>query len=890
LTVLGRLLGYYRIDQQLGTGGMGVVYRASDLKLGREVALKMLPEDCASDPEKLARLEREARVLASLNHTNIAAIHGVEHHEEVCFLVLELVPGETLEDRLRSGRMPVQEALDVCRQIAAGVEAAHEKGVIHRDLKPANVKITPGGTVKVLDFGLAKNTAAQAPAADLSQSPTLTADLTRAGTILGTAPYMSPEQVRGKPLDKRTDIWSFGCVLYEALTGRRAFRGETVSDYMAGILEREPDWSALPAATPPNVVRLMRRCLQKDARMRLRDIGDAHLELQAPEAIPTVAARPWWWAVAVAAVIGVLLGIGAMSLRHVSATVTRVVKFSLSFAANEFIPPSNAAWVAFSPDGSQVAYTTVSVENGVTTTHLYTRALQDPEPKAVEGGRGTVPFFSPDGKWLAFYHPPSQSLKKVALSGGAPIEICHLDTGMSGGVWGADGAIVFAYISLYRVPASGGVPVPLLEPDEKAGERFLRHPRFLPDGKTILYTASVADTESYDDARIFAYSLATKQKKLLIQGGTSPQYAPSGHLVYARNGKLLAVPFDARKLEVTGDPFPVMEGVFMSITTGMASYAISRDGDLMYSPGGIEGGQRTPLWVDRNGIAKALPVPPRSYLHPRLSPDERRLAIEIEGPSHDLYTYDLERGTLTKISFDGASHWPTWTPKGDRLTFRSWKTGKMTMWWMNADRSGTAELLANLAENVSPESWSPDGRWLAFTQMETPVKMDVYVMEVSDHKPRAVTSQNRFANGSPKFSPDGNWLAFCSNESGRPEVYVVAHPGPGPKIQISTDGGKDPVWRRKGGEIYYRNDDRMMAVSVAGGQRLTLSKPRQLWEGHYLAGLASSCGMPGVGSANYDVTADGERFLMIKDERQDVAGQRLHVVLNWSAELASARR
>lgn len=393
----------------------------------------------------------------------------------------------------------------------------------------------------------------------------------------------------------------------------------------------------------------------------------------------------------------------------------------------------------------------------------------------------------------------------------------------------------------------------------------------------------MADNYSYDDAEIGVLSLETGEKRILVEGGSSARYAPSGHLIYARGGKLLAVPFDPDQLRVMGEPFPVADGVFMSANTGMAAYSISTGGRLVYAAGPVELGARVPVWVDRQGRSTPLSLPPRSYLHPRLSHDGRQLAIEVEGASHDIFTYDFARGALTKMSLDGASHWPLWTPNGSRLTFRSWKTGTMTMWSMPADRSGAPELLTSIGSMQSPESWSPDGRTLAFTQMDDPESgSDIYVLRIEgDQKPQALV-RTKFSEGSPKFSPDGKWLAYSSNESGRPEVYAMAFPGPGPKIQISTDGGTDPNWRRDGREVYYRNGDLMMAVDVTRGRTLDLSKPKVLWEGRYLAGVGSSCGMAGPTSANYDVTADGERFLMIEDRSENVECKLLRVVSNWS--------
>jgi Tol biopolymer transport system component len=498
---------------------------------------------------------------------------------------------------------------------------------------------------------------------------------------------------------------------------------------------------------------------------------------------------------------------------------------------------------------------------------------------------GSAPFFSPDGKSLGFWHTPTGTLRKVAISGGAPVKICDAVSGIAGAAWGPDDTIVFAWFDLFRVPASGGAPTPLLKVDEQRGERFFRHPSFLPSGKAVLFTIGMADTYSYDDAEIGVIAFETGQKKILVQGGTSPRYSPSGHLIYARAGQLLAIPFDADKLEVTGQPFPVANGLFMSTNTGMAAFSISSAGHLVYAAGPQERGTRVFVWVDKNGHKSTLPMKPGSYLHPRLSPDGRRLAYEIEGASHDIFTYDFARGTTTRMSLDGASHWPLWTPDGRSLTFRSWKTGTMTMWSMPGDQSGPAHLLTDVGSMQSPESWSPDGKTLAFTQMDDPQSgSDIYMLPLDGDRKPQVFWRTKFSEGSPKFAPNGKWVAYSSNESGQPEVYVSAYPT-GEKIPISNNGGTDPLWRHDGRQLYYRLGDLMMVVDISYGSSLEISKPRVLWRGNYLAGAGSSCGMAGPTSANYDVTPDGERFLMIEDASPNAECALLRVVSNWSLEL-----
>jgi serine/threonine-protein kinase len=877
---------------------MGVVYKATDTKLGRTVAIKLLRGELEKDADGLARFRREARVLASLNHPNIAAIHGLEESDGVLYLLLEYVPGRTLAECLAGSALSVEEALSQCKQIADALEAAHQKGVIHRDLKPANVKITDEGRVKVLDFGLAKaldTASASSTETEMAHSPTVTLGATHVGLVLGTAAYMSPEQACGKVLDTRTDIWSFGCVLYEALARQRPFGGGSVTEVLAGVLEREPDWQALPSSTPANIRRLLRRCLEKNPQRRLRDIGDARIELEdalagrgaiegtLTEAVP----RKLWPPLAAAVGAGLLLGAVATwtiarAPRRQEPLAPATARFAVALREDQPYATDWAPLTAISPDGTQIVFGWDP---------LMQRRLDQLEAKPVEGTEeGVYPFFSPDGQWLAFTDLENNSLKKVALAGGAPLKIAE-NFDHFGATWGADDTIVYAWLDLYRVPASGGRPELLLKLDHSRGERYYRSPAFLPGGKAVLFTISIDDIESHDDARIGLFDLATGQKKILVEGGMNPRYSPSGHLVYARKGSLFAVPFDLTRLEVTGQPFPVQDGVLMSANTGSAEFAIGGDGTLVYAAGPVEGNERLLVWVDRTGKAEPLDLPRRSYLHPRLSPDGQQLAIEVEGPTHDLFTYDFARGVFTKVTFDGLSHWPFWTPRGDRLTFRSMRTGSMSMWWMPADRSGPEERLTEIGQWQTGASWSPDGKALAFTTANDPeTAPDVYVLPLEgDRTPRPL-AKSRFAEAAPRFSPDGRWVAYGSNESGRPEIYVQPWPGPGPKIQISTEGGRDALWARTGDELFYRNGDKMMAcpVRLAGGLRA--GKPEVLWEGHYFVGLDASCCGPGLGSTNYDVTADGQRFLMIEDKDQDVVAKELTVVVNWTREVERAAR
>jgi len=898
----GARLGPYEIQAPLGAGGMGEVYRARDTKLGRDVAVKILPDIFTSDSERLARFEREARMLAALNHPHIAAIYGVEEASGGRALVLELVEGETLMERLRRGSMPLPEALAIARQIADALEAAHEKGIVHRDLKPANVKITPDGTVKVLDFGLAKATSSDAGESELGMMPTVTADTTSAGAVLGTAAYMSPEQARGKPVDKRTDIWAFGCVLFEMLTARMAFSGETASDTIAAILEHEPQWDRLSDATPAAVRHLLRRCLEKDPKRRLRDIGDARMEIEDvlnhPVRNEIGGTKPPLFTrrAAISALAGAAVGAavgGVVGSRLPRGTIARSsARFGIPLPEGAFAVASFNKRVAISPDGTRIAFTVIP--GGVSgyallgNDQFFLHSLSELQPKMSPLDVG-APFFSYDGRWVGVMGAAAGKpvIRKMAVDGGPPADVCP--KGYIGATWAEDDTIYFVADmpgGLVRVPAVGGEPMEVVKIDLAKGERQHRYPCALPGGKAILLTLGTVDSETFDDARITVLNLQTGQTKTLVEGGTHPRYSPSGHLLYARGGKVFAVRFDADRLETTGQPFLVLEDVLMSRNSGVANYDVSATGDLVYAAGPTDKGERLLVWVDRNGKVEPLKLPPKAYLHPRISPDMRQLAVEIEGPNHNFYVYDFAREVLSHMTTDGVSHWPIWSPDGTQIVYRAGAMNKFKMWQMPADRSGPAAQLPGTGISQSAESWSPDGHSLAYTAITPEAGAHIMIESLEgDHQSRPF-AEIRAAAGSPKFSPDGRWLAYCSNESKRPQVYVQAFPGPGPKTQVSSDGGTDPVWKRSGGELYFRNGDKMMAVQVSTIPNFTAGQPRTLWEGHYSHGMSTSCGPPGATSSNYDVTADGQRFLMIKDEAPDTAiSKQIIVVLGWSDEV-----
>ncbi|HEV8612423.1 MAG TPA: protein kinase, partial [Gemmatimonadales bacterium] len=637
-SLVGRQLGCYQVLSLLGAGGMGEVYRARDTKLGREVALKVLPEVFAQDPERLARFRREAQVLASLNHPSIGAIYGLEESDGLRVLVLELVPGKTLAELLSDGPLGVEEALRIGSQIAEALEAAHEKGTIHRDLKPANIKVTPEGKAKVLDFGLAKAFAADRPGADLSGPPAVSEAGTGEGLILGTAGYMSPEQARGKPVDKRTDIWSFGCVLYEALTGKRAFAGDTVSDTISRILEHEPDWRALPETTPPSIRVLLRRCMEKDPRRRLHDIADARIEIEdaltTPDRIEPASAAagriPRGWRPAL------LWGLTCLVVGAITASIALwkvkpppppapVSRLTIALPPGERLAGLEQPAVAVSPDGTRLAYLATQ---GGGAPQLYLRAMDSLESKPISGTEGAAnPFFSPDGQWVGFF--AGGKLKKVSMSGGAAVTLANAAF-PRGASWGSQGIIVFApsqVSHLQQVSEAGGAPQALTRLEK--GEIAQGFPEFLPGGKAVLFAASITFT-NWTNAQVAVYSLETGERRNLIQGGTSPRYARSGHLVYAQGGTLMAAPFDPERLVLTGAAVPVVESVRQSVSSGGAHYSLSATGSLVYVPGGIQATQRRLVWVSRGGAEQVVAAPAHEYRNPRLSPDGRQVAVAVE--------------------------------------------------------------------------------------------------------------------------------------------------------------------------------------------------------------------------------------------------------------------
>ncbi|MCH8217121.1 MAG: serine/threonine-protein kinase, partial [Planctomycetes bacterium] len=737
--MINTTIAHYKIIAKIGKGGMGEVYRATDTKLDREVAIKILPESFAGDRDRLARFNREAKALASLNHPNIAVIHGIEHHDDTHALVMELVEGETLGERLKREPMTVPEALDCCKQIAEALEAAHEKGIIHRDLKPENVKITSDGHVKVLDFGLAKVVVDPASIADEAESPTITHMTTVPGELLGTAPYMSPEQARAKPVDKRSDIWSFGCVLFECLTGKRMFQGEDVTETLATIIKGEPDWAALPENTPPTIHLLLRKCLNKDRKRRLRDIGDARIDLEQALGDPTssiirLSDRALQEAGKHSG-INPLLAIGVMVLITLIAVALTwflkpetppplpkpppIRRISMDLGVEGNLDLRQGTAVRLSPDGSTLAYLFVP-EGGVGRYKLYLRRLDQLEPTELTAAETANQFcFSPDGQWIAFRKDYERTLKKVSVTGGAAITLC--ETGTTRGIdWSDDGWIIFApspTSGLARVSsAAGGSPEPLTTlSDEEVTHRW---PQALPGGHAVLYTARIGGS-GFDEANIMVQRVPEGDPQLIWQGGYHARYLPSGHLVYLHQDTLFAAAFDLDSLTLRGQPSPVLEEVATATNErGGAHFDVSADGTLVYVRGSISESLYELEWVDRKG-GRELLMPADRYASFKLSPDGRSLAYSLDdGEQRDIWIYDIERGVPTKLTFDPASDtFPAWSPSGESIVYRSNRDGNPNLYWKRSDGSGEAQRLTDSPNPQTPWSWHPEGRHLAIFEL-----------------------------------------------------------------------------------------------------------------------------------------------------------------------------
>ena len=882
----GMRLGSYEILAAIGAGGMGEVYRARDCRLGRDIAVKVLPEAFALDAERMARFEREAKLLASLNHPNIAHIYGLEESNGRRALAMELVEGCELGQRIKRPPLTLEEALPIARQIAEALEYAHERGIIHRDLKPANIKLTLDGQVKLLDFGLAKALEPDMLMDDLQNSPTLTAAATRVGMLLGTAAYMSPEQARAKTVDRRADIWAFGCVLYEMLSGTSPFSGDTTSDTLAAVIRAEPDWSLLPAAVPARIRELLKRCLQKDPKQRLQAIGEARIAIDtviASDSEGTTAEpsanRPLWrtmlpWGVAVSAA----LLTSALAYLRPSPETPQVMQLSLALPRpmSGILDPNPGSPFAISPDGSQVAF---AASDSGRPSQLFLLPLDRRTAIPIPDTENAVqPFFSPDGQWIGFF--ALGRLRKVSLRGGPAVDLADAPV-PHGANWAADGSIIYApnfSSGLMQVPAGGGTPQSLTTPNDKESEVSHRWPQVLPGGKAVLFTIQLTTQTTYDDSRIAILSLKTRKWHTLLEGGSYARYVSSGHVVFARKGSLIAVPFDLRRLEVAGQPVPIVDGlVTTAVTSGGAEYDITPTGLLAYVPGTARAPEASLLWVDRHGTAKKLAAALNNYSHPRISPDGKLMAVQIHsnGPS-DIWIYDFARHSLTRFTFLGNNSEPVWTADGKKVIYRSIK-GNPSFQWRAADGSGTEETLLPLSFDAIasvPSSVSPDGRVLLYSHRGPTSVSLTYALSLDGRGVSRAYSQTNNQMVDAQFSPDGHWVAYTSNESGRQEVYVQPFPGSGGKWMISIDGGSWPRWARNGRELFYLNENKMMSVGIETKPTFKAATPRFLFQNGSLDLLG-----------DYDVAPDGEHFVMITQEDANATPDELNVVLNWTEDL-----
>ncbi len=877
----GRTLAQYHITAKLGAGGMGEVWLATDTRLGREVALKFLPEAVSHDPDRLARFEREARLLASLNHPRVGAIYGLERHEGgTPFLVLELIPGETLAERLDRGPLEIGVALPIATQIAEALEAAHDKGILHRDLKPANIKVTSEGSVKVLDFGLGKFGDDGSGPVDTSHSPTRTIEATRTGVIMGTAAYMSPEQARGKTADRRSDIWSFGCVLYEMLTARRAFAGETVSDILAGILRAEPDWTFIPADTPPLVRSLLRRCLQKDPARRLQHIGDARIEIEEAQAEPVASfappsrRKPWLArAVAVAMVLVAAIAWGRLWLRETPPAP--VQRFAIAVPASDpLVPHPTNPDVTISPDGARLAY----VARHADTTRLMLRSMDQMEFKPLAGTEGAdCPSFSPDGSWLAYY--AGRQLKRVPVNGGAAVVIADAPAVNGGIFWTEDDSILYVpgvQSGIWKVPASGGTPQPFLIPEPNGRESGYVWPQFLPNHAGLLFTIVPDSIASMDDA-VLAVRTEQNETRVVLKGGTRGRVLPTGHVVYGHSQSLLAAGFVSGQHKLAGNPVPVVEGVAMRQANGSVRYAVSNSGTLVYVPSSAVAQRLSLVSVSRQGTVETL----ATYTDIddirglALSPDGKQLAFTVPKANDDVLIFDLDRRITSRFTFEGGDKIsPVWTPDGTHIAYTNLRGNGESLVWRRIDPRGEPEPILAAGQACRPSSFSPDRKTLACTKTDPNTGSDLWMVRLDDGRQARPFLRTRFDEHSAVFSPDGRWLAYTSNESGTMQVYAVRYPDGGGRIQISTDGGTEPVWSAGGRELFYRDGDRMLRVGIGGHPVFAVGSPQLLFTATFVHRVSPS----------YAVTRDGQHFLMVKESEAEPTRQ-LNVVVNWFAEL-----
>jgi Tol biopolymer transport system component len=893
---VGRRLGIYEIVSRIGAGGMGDVYQARDTKLGRSVAIKVLRLEFDHDPERLSRFQREARLLASLNHPNIATIYGLEQSGDTQYLVMELVPGKTLAERLKTGPLDIAEALAIAQQICAALESAHEQGIVHRDLKPANVEVMPDGRIKVLDFGLAKAFAGEFDA-DTQRSLAKAAG-SEAGTILGTPAYMSPEQVRGKSVDKRADIWAFGCVFYEMLSGRRAFDAESITEVLAAVLTEEPNWSNLPQTTPPAIQRLLRRCLVKEPKQRLRDIGDARIAIEEVQSgaggagVPQVAAqssaeqqgaaqqhKTSWRRAAPWALAAVAILIAAFAVYYLARPKKpgEVIRFSVPAPANTSFRPWGS-FLSLSPDGRTLAF--VIERAGKTKSGLWVRALDSLAAESLPGVEGAhLPFWSPDSRYIGFFTEDGK-LAKVPISGGPPQVLCDVHSG-GGGTWNRDGVILFADDDkLYRVPEVGGTPTPVADAAEAGQKSFYFFPQFLPDQRHFLFFLITGTTHrGYGRSFVAAGSVDSTKTERLFESLSQALYAPPGYLLYVTQGTLVAQAFDADRLRSTGQPVPIGTGVGLSRAWnyGLGYFSLSQNGVLAYQTG-PSGPISQMTWYDRKGETLGTIAEPAVRLTPALSHDETKIAVptgEIGGS--DIWVYDLKRGAESRLTVNASDNFnPVWSPDGKNVMYSSWRSGHLDIYQQAANGLGNAEPISGSEDPPKAlNDVSPDGRYAIYDTAGSTELTELWVLSlVGERKLFPFVQGNGFGAREAQFSPDGRYVAYASHESGKYEIYVQSFPQHLGKWQISTSGGEEPAWRRDGKELFYLTpEDKLMAVevhTVAGQFQAEIPKP--LFQAQLVQGL--------LWRNRYVVSANGQQFLMLSPVRNS-EGNPITVVLNW---------
>jgi len=880
----GKTVGPYQILSAIGAGGMGEVYKARDTRLDRTVAIKVLSAHLVDRADSRERFDREARTIAGLNHPHICTLFDVGHQDGTDYLVMEYLEGETLAERLKKGPLPMEQVLQYAIEISDALDKAHRKGITHRDLKPGNIVLTKSGT-KLLDFGLAKLRQDSKPDTPFSELATIQGGETAEGTILGTLQYMAPEQVEARPVDARTDIFAFGAVVYEMVTGKKAFEGRSQASLIAKILEIDPaPISALQPMTPPTLDRLVKKCLAKEPEKRWQAASDVCDELkwiaeqrEGPQAAAPASSgiakrgtreRSTMVVATVAILVVVALATAVFYFRRAPAEV-KAVRFAVTPPEKQSFPvtANTPSFLNVSPDGSKLVFVLVDSTGHRT---LWIRDIDSQTAQPIPGTDDALaPFWSPDSRFIAF--TVGSSLKKVAASGG-PAETLTASSATGGGTWNRDGVILFssgAGSPILRVSSAGGSATPITSIETPTLQLGHVWPYFLPDGRHFLYLAVAPNPEN---TGIYAGSLDSKETKLILKANSSSMYSPPGYLIFDRAGTLLAQPFDADRLELKGDAIPIAEGVQFNSANGKAAVAVSANGVLAYRlvP---KNAQFKLVWVDRKGAEQPLAAPPHAYRDPRLSPDGQRVAVTIDELGSQEWLLDIGRGTLTRLTFEGNYNGGTaWTPDGKRIAFGSDRAGARNLFWQLADGSGGTERLATSDRGQVAGSWSPDGQTLAFEQTGSSTGFDLWIFRLGERKAQPFL-QTRFNEIAPAFSPDGRWLAYASDESGRYEIYVQPYPGPGGKWQISTEGGTEPVWARNG-ELFYRSGDKVMVVETTIRSSFSAGNPKLLFEGHY----ASYQTMP-----SYDVSADGQRFLFLN--AGEAARAEVSVVLNWPEEL-----